>query len=129
MVEAVVNPAIALTVLIAGVLLALTLALQTRHISRLWLRWIPQPLRELIGPYFDPPPAIHPDVPDPNEIEVDEDVAGFGKIAARGLRVLLSAAHGLHDFQHYLVRFIVAFVAAAIALLVLSAVAAGVANL
>ncbi|MBF6570987.1 MAG: hypothetical protein IVW54_19145 [Candidatus Binataceae bacterium] len=123
------NQASALTVLIAGVLLALTVALQTRHISRLWLRWIPRPLRELIRPYFDPPPAIHPDVPDPNEIGGDEDVAGSGKIAARGLRILLSAAHGLHDFEHYLVRFIVAFVAAAITLLLLSAVVAGVANL
>jgi hypothetical protein len=37
--------------------------------------------------------------------------------------------HGLHDFEHYLVRFIVAFAAAAIALLVLSSALAGVANL
>ena len=123
------NPAIALTVLIAGVLLALTLALQTRHISRLWLRWIPLPLREIIGPYFDPPPPIHPDVPDPNQIDVDEDAADSGKIAAHALRILLSAAHGLHDLEHYLVRFVVAFAAAAIALLVLAAVVAGLANL
>jgi hypothetical protein len=129
MVEVVVNPAIALTVLIAGVLLALTLVLQTRHISRLWLRWIPRPLREIIRPYFDPPPAIHPHVPDPNQIEVDEETAGSGKIAARGLRILLSAAHGLHDLEHYLVRFIVAFAAATIALLVLAAAVAALANL
>jgi len=43
--------------------------------------------------------------------------------------VLLSAAHGLHDLEHYLVRFVVAFTVAAIALLVLAAVVAGLANL
>ena len=68
-------------------------------------------------------------MPDPNQIDVDEDAADSGKIAAHALRILLSAAHGLRDLEHYLVRFVVAFAAAAIALQVLAAVVAGLANL
>jgi hypothetical protein len=73
----------------AAVLIAFVFVLQTRRISRIWLRWIPQTLRETISPYFDPPPSIHPDVPDPNEIEPEEDAAPREKIAAGGLRILL----------------------------------------
>jgi hypothetical protein len=57
----------------AAVLLAFVFVLQTRRISRIWLRWIPRTLRETISSYFDAPPSIHPDVPDPNEIELEED--------------------------------------------------------
>ena len=53
----------------AAALLAFVLVLQTRRISRIWLRWIPRTLRETLNPYFDPPPSIHPEIPDPNEIE------------------------------------------------------------
>jgi hypothetical protein len=113
----------------AAVLIAFVFVLQTRRISRIWLRWIPQTLRETISPYFDPPPSIHPDVPDPNEIELEEDAAPREKIAAGGLRILLSAAHGIHDFEHYLLRFFIAFVAVVIVIFVLIAVVAGIARL
>ena len=45
-----------LTILIGAVavLLGLTLALQSRRISHVWLRWIPRTVREPISPYFDP---------------------------------------------------------------------------
>jgi hypothetical protein len=79
--------------------------------------------------YFDPPLAIHPDLRDPNQIELGEDEAESGEIAAHVLRILLIAAHDLHDLEHYIVRLVVAFVAAAIALLLLAAVIAGVASL
>jgi hypothetical protein len=52
-----------------------------------------------ISPYFDPPPSIHSDVPDPNEIELEEDAVPREKIVAGGLRILLSAFHGLQDFE------------------------------
>ena len=44
-----------LTILIGAVavLLGLTLALQSRRISHVWLRWIPRTVREPISPYFD----------------------------------------------------------------------------
>jgi hypothetical protein len=113
----------------AAVLLAFVLVLQTRRIGRIWLRWIPRTLRETISSYFDPPPSIHPDVPDPNEIELEEDAAPSEKIAAGGLRILLSAAHGLHDFEHYLLRFFLAFVAAVILIFALIDVVAGIARL
>ncbi len=113
----------------AAVLIAFVFVLQTRRISRIWLHWIPQTLRETISPYFDPPPSIHPDVPDPNEIELEEDAAPREKIAAGGLRILLSAAHGLHDFEHYLLRFFIAFVAVVIVIFALIAVVAGIARL
>lgn len=112
-----------------AVLLAFVFLLQTRRISRIWLRWIPRALRETISPYFDPPPVIHPDVPDPNQIELEEDAVLREKIGAGGLRILLSAAHGLQDFEHYLLRFFIAFVAAVIVTFTLIAAVAGIARL
>ena len=84
------------SILIAAgaVLLAFTLTLQTRRISRVWLRWIPRTVREPLSAYFYPPPSVHPNLPDPNEIEIEDDAERREKIAAGSLRVLLSAAHG-----------------------------------
>ena len=113
----------------AAVLLAFELLLQTRRISRIWLRWIPRALRETISPYFDPPPNVHLHVPDPNEIELEEDAVLHEKIGASGLRILLSAVHGLHDFEHYLLRFFIAFVAVVIVTVALVAVVTGIARL
>lgn len=113
----------------AAVLLGFVFLLQTRRISRIWLRWIPLTLRGTISPYFDPPPSIHPDVPDPNEIELEEDALLHEKIGAGGLRILLSAAHGLHDFEHYLRRFFIALVVVVIVTFVLVALGAGIASL
>lgn len=120
-----------LTILIGAgaVLLGFTLIAQTRRISRIWLLWVPKKLREVLDPYFDPPPSVHPDVPDPNEIELEEDAVLREQIAAGGLRILLSAAHGFHDFEHYLLRFFIAFVAVAIVTFALIAVVAGIARL
>jgi hypothetical protein len=113
----------------AAGLLAFIFVLQTRRISRIWLRWIPRMLRATISPYFDPPPIIHPGIPDPNEIELDKDASPSEKIAAAGYRILFSAAQGFHDFEHYLLRFFIAFVAAVIVMFALIAVAAGIAKL
>jgi hypothetical protein len=113
----------------AVVLIAFVFVLQTRRISRIWLRWLPRTLREMMSPYFDPPPSIHPDVPDPNEIELEEDAELREKISAGGLRILLSAAHGLHDFEHYLRRVFIAFFAVVIVTFALIAVVAGIARL
>ncbi len=68
------------SILIAAgaVLLAFTLTLQTRRISRVWLRWIPRTVREPLSAYFDPPPSVHPNLPDPNEIEI-EDAQSAGR--------------------------------------------------
>ena len=86
-------------------------------------------LRAPITPYFEPPPIIHPGVPDSNEIELDEDASPREKIAAAGFRILFSAAQGFHDFEHYLLRFFIAFVAAVIVIFALIAVAAAIAKL
>ncbi len=120
-----------LTILIGApvVLLGLTLGLQSRRISRIWLRWIPRTLREFLDPYFDRPPSVHPDVPDPNEIEVEDDAARREKIAAGSLSVLLSAAHGMHDLEHYLIRFFIAFVGTVFIVLALIALLAGITSL
>ncbi len=68
------------SILIAAgaVLLAFTLTLQTRRISRVWLRWIPRTVREPLSAYFYPPPSVHPNLPDPNEIEI-EDAQSAGR--------------------------------------------------
>jgi hypothetical protein len=113
----------------AAVLLAFIFMLQTQRISRIWLRWLPRTLRATISPSFDPPPIIHPGVPDPNEIELDKDASPREKIAAAGFRILFSAAQGFHDFEHYLLRFFIAFIAAVIVMFALIAVAAGIAKL
>jgi len=120
-----------LTILIGAgaVLLGLTLALQSRRISHVWLRWIPRTVREPISPYFDPTPSVHPDLPDPNKIEIEHDAERREKIAASSLRILLSAAHGLHDLEHYLLRFFIAFVVALLMMLALLALIAGITSL
>ena len=119
------------SILIAAgaVLLAFTLTLQTRRISRVWLRWIPRTVREPLSAYFDPPPSVHPNLPDPNEIEIDDDAERREKIAASSLRILPSAAHGLHDLEHYLFRFFIAFVVALLMTLALLALVAGITSL
>jgi hypothetical protein len=95
----------------------------------MWLRWIPRKLRGTISQYFDPPPIIHPGVPDPNEIGLDKNASPREKITATGFRVLFSAAQGFHDFEHYLLRFFIAFVAAVIVIFALIAAAVGIAKL
>jgi hypothetical protein len=123
------NPRIILMVVVAASLLMLILMLQTRRVSRVWLRWLPKGLRESIGGYFDPPPAVHPDVPDPNEIEVGSDASRQDERGAAMVRAVLSFAHGLTDAEHYVVRFTIAFVVAAIAALVLIAVLVAIRSL
>ncbi len=120
-----------LTILIGAgaVLLALTLTLQTRRISHVWLRWIPRTVSQRISPYFEPPPRVHPHVPDPNKSEIEHDAERQEKIAASSLRILLSAAHGLHDLEHSLLRFFIAFVVALIMMLALLALIAGITSL
>jgi len=108
------NPPIIVMILLAASLLMLIVMLQTRRVSRVWLRWLPKGLRESIAGYFDPPPAVHPDVPDPNEIEVDSDASPQDKRGAAVVRVVLSFAHGLRDLEHYLLRFTIAFLVAAL---------------
>ncbi len=93
------------------------------------MRWIPRTVREPISPYFDPPPSVHPDLRDPNEIEIEDDAERREKIAASSLRILLSAAHGLHDLEHYLLRFFIAFVVALLMTLALLALIAGITSL
>ena len=95
-------------------------------ISRVWLRWIPRTVREPLSAYFDPPQSVHPNLPDPNEIEIEDDAERREKIAASSLRILLSAAHGLHDLEHYLLRFFIAFVVALLKTLALLALIAGI---
>jgi hypothetical protein len=63
--------------------------------------WIPRTLREFLDPYFDRPSSVPLDVSDPDEIELEDDAARK-KIAARSLRMLLSAAQGMHDLEYYL---------------------------
>jgi hypothetical protein len=113
----------------AAGLLAFIFMLQMRCVSRIWLRRIPRMLRATISPYFDPPPIIHPGVPDPNEIGLDKNASPREKIAAAGFRILFSAAQGFHDFEHYLLRFFIAFVAAVIVIFAFIVVAAGIARL
>jgi hypothetical protein len=45
------------------------------------------------------------------------------------LRVLLSAAHSLHDLEHYLLRFFIAFVVALLMTLAVLALIAGITSL
>ena len=126
------SPELARLMILIGavaVLLGLTLALQSRRISHLWLRWIPSTVREPISPYFDPPPSVHPGLPDPNKIEIEHDAERREKIAACSLRILLSAAHGLHDLEHYLLRFFIAFVVVLLMTLALLALMAAITSL
>jgi hypothetical protein len=66
---------------------------------------------------------------DPNKIEIEHDAERREKIAASSLRILLSAAHGLHDLEHYLLRFFIAFVVALLMMLALLALIAGITSL
>jgi hypothetical protein len=120
-----------LTILIAAVavLVGLTLVLQSRRISDVWLHWIPRTVREPISLYFDPPPSVHPNLPDPNKMKSSRTQSAARKIAASSLRILLSAAHGLHDLEHYLLRFFIAFVVALLMMLALLALIAGITSL
>jgi hypothetical protein len=114
-------------IITAAALLVLTLVIQTRRISRIWLRWLPSKLRGLVDPHFDPPPSVHPGIPDPNKIEV-EALLGE-KFAAAGGRILLSAMHGVRDLEHYIARFTIAFVVISVVLIVLLALTAGITSL
>jgi hypothetical protein len=60
---------------------------------------------------------------------MEEDAVRREKMVAGCLRILLSAFHGLHDFEHYLLRFFIAFVAVVIVTFALIAVTAGIARL
>lgn len=70
-------------------------------------RWLPRTLRGSIGSYFDPP-AVHPQLPDPNEVELDDDASAQDKLAASVVRAALSFGHGLFDARHYVLRFVIA---------------------
>lgn len=98
----------------AAVLLAVVLTLQTRRVSRVWLRWLPRALRESIGSYFDPPPVVHPHLPDPSEVGVEDDASPQDERAASVVRAVLSFGHGLKDAEHYVLRFAIAFFVVAI---------------
>ncbi len=79
--------------------------------------------------YFDPPPAVHPEVPDPNKIEVDHDASREEKAAAGVVRAVLSAAHGLKDAEHYFLRLFITFFLLVAVILVALAVAVEVGNI
>jgi hypothetical protein len=113
----------------AAVLLAVVLILQTRRVSRVWLRWFPRALRESIGSYFDPPPSVHPHLPDPGDVEVDDDASTQDKRAASVARAVLSFGHGLQDAEHYVLRFAIAFFVTAIVTLAAVAVVVGIMSL
>ena len=110
----------------AAMLLAVVLILQTRRVSRVWLRWLPRALRGSIGPYFDQPPAIHPQLPDPDEVEVEHNASPKDKLAASVVRAVLSFGYGLLDAGHYVLRFVIAFLVTAIVALATVAVIAGI---
>lgn len=114
---------------VASALLLLIFILQTPRVSRVWLRWLPASLSAMIEAYFDAPPALHPDVPDPNQITADADAASHDQRIAAVLRHLFSFAHGLRDVEHYLIRFAIAFVIAAAGVLALTAFAMTLASL
>jgi hypothetical protein len=57
----------------AVVMLLVLLVLQTRRASRFWLRAFPLVLRNRISPYFEPRPAIHSHLPNPDEKQVEDD--------------------------------------------------------
>jgi hypothetical protein len=116
-------------IITAAAPLVLTLVIQTRRISRIWLRWLPSKLRGLVDPFFDPPPSVHPGTPDPNKIEVEDEALLGEKFAAAGGRIVLSAMHGVRDLEHYFARFTIAFVVISVVLVVLLALAAGITSL
>jgi hypothetical protein len=116
-----VNDPTILAIGVAAALLLLIFILQTRRLSRAWLRWLPASLRDMIDTYFEAPPALHPDAPDPNQITADADAASHDQRIAAVLRHLFSFAHGLRDVEHYLIRFAIAFVIAAAKALALAA--------
>ena len=113
----------------AAMLLAVVLILQTRRVSRVWLRWLPRVLRQSIGSYFDPPPAVHPQLPDPDDVEVRHDASPRDKLAASVIRAVLSFGHGLLDAGHYLLRFVITFLVATSVTLAALAVLFGIMSL
>ena len=58
----------------------------------LLLAVVPRTLRESTSSYFDPPPAVHPHLPDPSNVEVDDDASPRDKRAAGLVRAVLSFA-------------------------------------
>ena len=94
---------------VAAVMLLVLLVLQTRWASRLWLRAFPRILRNRLSPYFEPRPAVHPHLLDPNQIQVEDDAPAHERTAAYVARAVFSALHGMEDVEFYLGRFIISF--------------------
>ena len=109
-----------LFVVVAAVMLLLLLILQTRRASRLWLRALPRCLRDRLDPFFEPPPAVHPHLLNPDEIPIIEDDApAYERSAATILRAYFSALHGIQDVNFYLGRVVISFIFEALVLLAL----------
>jgi hypothetical protein len=85
------------------------LVLQTHRASRLWLRAFPRVLCNRISPYFDPRPAIHPNLPNPDEIQAENDAPAHERSAANILRAVFSALPGMEDAEFYLTRLAISF--------------------
>jgi hypothetical protein len=98
-----------LTVVIAAVILPLLQILQTRRASRFWLRGLPGVLRNRISSYFEPRPAVHPYLPNPDEIQLQDDAPAYGRFATNILRAVLSALHGIEDAEFYFTRLAISF--------------------
>ena len=84
-------------------------ALQMPRVSRVWLSWLPSLLRNYIQPYFEPPPAVHPHLPDPNELPDAEDMPIYEQVPLAIMRSFLSAWHGVEDVKHYFSRLVITF--------------------
>jgi hypothetical protein len=108
-----------LLLVIAAVMLAPLLILQTRRASRLWLRVSPRFLRARLDPFFEPRPAVHPHLPDPNEIQVEDDAPVHERLAATIMRAYTSALHGIGDVNFYIERFAISFIFEGLVLLAL----------
>ena len=100
--------------------------LQIPRVSRVWLSWLPTLLQNHIRYYFNPPPAVHPDVSDPNKLPNAEDVPIEQRIPLMITRIFLSAEHGIKDVEHYLKRFTIAFLIFCAVMLVVVAITAAI---